>query len=52
VERQMLHAWQLGFSHPVTGGWMEFASPLPEDIQALGVSFEAPRGVKTDGKSV
>ncbi len=52
VERQMLHAWQLGFSHPATGVWMEFISPLPEDMQALGVSLEAPRGVKTDGKSV
>ncbi len=52
VERQMLHAWQLGFSHPATGIWMQFTSPLPEDIEALGVSLEAPRGGKAVGKSV
>jgi 23S rRNA pseudouridine1911/1915/1917 synthase len=31
--RQMLHAELLGFTHPVTGQYMEFSSPLPEDMQ-------------------
>ena len=31
--RQMLHAELLGFSHPVTGHYMEFRSPLPEDME-------------------
>ncbi len=30
--RQMLHAEVLGFTHPVTGGHLEFKSSLPEDM--------------------
>lgn len=30
--RQMLHAELLGFIHPVTGEYLEFSSPLPEDM--------------------
>jgi len=30
--RQMLHAWKLGFTHPRTGEWMEYKSPIPEDF--------------------
>lgn len=33
--RQALHAATLGFDHPVTGGRMEFTSPLPGDIAGL-----------------
>ncbi len=31
--RQMLHAELLGFSHPVTGHYIEFSSPLPADME-------------------
>ena len=30
--RQALHARTLGFVHPTTDKWMQFDSPLPEDI--------------------
>ena len=30
--RQMLHAELLGFTHPATGKYLEFSSPLPEDM--------------------
>ncbi len=40
VERQMLHAWRLGFNHPKTALWREFTSPLPDDIRALGVGSQ------------
>lgn len=30
-----LHAWKLSFHHPATGEWMEFSSPLPDEITAL-----------------
>jgi 23S rRNA pseudouridine1911/1915/1917 synthase len=30
--RQMLHAELLGFIHPVTGEYLEFSSPVPEDM--------------------
>lgn len=39
-DRQALHAATLGFTHPVTGEFLEFEAPLPEDmrdlLQALG----------------
>ena len=38
--RQALHAWKIGFSHPVTGRNMEIESELPEDMQELLRCFE------------
>jgi 23S rRNA pseudouridine1911/1915/1917 synthase len=35
INRQMLHAWILGFHHPSTGEWMQFEAPLPEDFAHL-----------------
>lgn len=35
IPRQMLHAFELGFVHPVTGQWLEFSSPMPEDMLDL-----------------
>ena len=35
AKRQMLHAGVLGFIHPVTGEYMEFESPLPEDFRKV-----------------
>ena len=31
--RQMLHAWRLAFDHPGTGQWLQFESPLPDDMR-------------------
>lgn len=31
-QRQMLHAELLGFIHPLTGEYLEFSSPMPEDM--------------------
>ncbi len=33
IKRQALHAELIGFLHPVTGKYMEFRAPLPEDIK-------------------
>ncbi|MDY3784151.1 MAG: RluA family pseudouridine synthase [Candidatus Cryptobacteroides sp.] len=33
--RQALHAKTLGFEHPVTGEWLRFDSPLPDDMAQL-----------------
>ena len=30
LKRLALHAWQLGFRHPVTGDWLEVEAPVPE----------------------
>ncbi len=32
IKRQALHAAKIGFYHPVDDGYMEFLSPLPEDM--------------------
>ncbi|MFT4287321.1 RluA family pseudouridine synthase [Nocardioides sp.] len=32
LERQWLHAVSLGFEHPETGEYVEFASPYPDDL--------------------
>ncbi len=34
LTRQWLHAVRLGFEHPGHGGWVEFASPYPDDLAA------------------
>ena len=34
-KRQALHAWQLGLQHPLTGEYVEWQCPLPEDFIAL-----------------
>lgn len=33
LPRQALHAKSLGFTHPVTGDWMQFDSELPDDMR-------------------
>jgi 23S rRNA pseudouridine1911/1915/1917 synthase len=35
LHRQALHAYRLGFEHPMTGELMEFSSKLPADLAAL-----------------
>jgi 23S rRNA pseudouridine1911/1915/1917 synthase len=40
-KRQALHAWLLGFQHPVTGEALRWESPLPPDMQALISSLES-----------
>lgn len=33
--RMVLHAERLGFTHPATGAWLTFDSPLPPDLAAF-----------------
>jgi 23S rRNA pseudouridine1911/1915/1917 synthase len=35
--RQMLHAWRLGFFHPMTNNWLVFEAGLPDDFLQSGV---------------
>lgn len=35
IDRQALHAAKLGFIHPGTKQWVEFAAALPEDMQRV-----------------
>ncbi len=38
VPRLCLHASRLGFHHPKGGDWLEFFSPLPEEIEEQGMN--------------
>ena len=40
--RQALHAWLLGFDHPVTGEPMEFEADIPDDMQILIKALNRP----------
>lgn len=42
IRRQMLHAWRLGFTHPVDGQWHRFEADIPEDMQALLTQLREP----------
>lgn len=44
LTRQFLHAHRLGFQHPSEGGWREFVSPLPPDLEATLGKLRAVRG--------
>lgn len=44
VPRQMLHAETLGFTHPVSGEYLEFSTPLPEDMLETIKSLEDASG--------
>jgi 23S rRNA pseudouridine1911/1915/1917 synthase len=35
LHRQALHARTIGFVHPLTGTYMEFSTPVPEDMQRI-----------------
>jgi 23S rRNA pseudouridine1911/1915/1917 synthase len=41
LDRPFLHAWRIGFAHPVSGRRIELEEPLPEDLErALGALRE------------
>ena len=41
--RQMLHAELLGFTHPASGAYMEFSSPLPRDMRDVLGAMKCPQ---------
>ena len=40
---QVLHAGVLGFTHPVTGEYLEFSAPLPEDFENVLTELRNPQ---------
>lgn len=44
MDRQALHAWRLGFAHPLTGAALAFEAPLPPDMEALCAALRERRG--------
>ncbi len=49
LQRQMLHARHLAFSHPRGGGWVEFDAPLPKDFEETLAALR--RGAMDGGAS-
>lgn len=41
AQRQMLHAFHLGFTHPLTGTDLTFEAPLPDDMKLIIKAFKA-----------
>ncbi len=41
IPRQALHAYRLGFRHPITGQWMQFEVDLPDDFSQIIKHLEA-----------
>jgi 23S rRNA pseudouridine1911/1915/1917 synthase len=44
ANRQMLHAWRLGFAHPKTGEYQVFEAPPPSDFQEILKILKSRRG--------
>ena len=42
LDRQALHAMTLGFIHPADGRYLEFTTPLPDDMQRIIEYLEHP----------
>ena len=51
--RQALHAWRLGFVHPVTRRPVRIDAPVPADINALleraGIAYDSSRSAQGSG---
>jgi 23S rRNA pseudouridine1911/1915/1917 synthase len=43
LDRQFLHAARLKFAHPVSGGLLEFESPLPDDLRGVLEQLEGSK---------
>jgi 23S rRNA pseudouridine1911/1915/1917 synthase len=50
ITRQMLHAWKIGFNHPLTGAWQAFEAPLPTDMKTVLAWFARSGGRGANGK--
>jgi 23S rRNA pseudouridine955/2504/2580 synthase len=44
LKRMFLHAWKLGFSHPMTGERVELESPLPSELASLVARLDVESG--------
>lgn len=42
VQRQMLHAWRIGLTHPETEEMVSFEAPIPPDMQAVIIALRQP----------
>ena len=47
--RQMLHAWKLSLTHPVTGEAMNFTAPMPKDMEDMLAALREPVESQKEG---
>ena len=53
VPRQMLHAWRIVLTHPVTEEKVSFEAPIPSDMQALITALRQPeRNVSNSDRAI
>lgn len=45
IERPLLHAHRIAFTHPISGDRIEISAPLPDDIKSFTNSFSASSAV-------
>jgi 23S rRNA pseudouridine1911/1915/1917 synthase len=38
ADRLMLHAWRLGFQHPISENWVEFRAEVPQEFLEFGIN--------------
>jgi 23S rRNA pseudouridine1911/1915/1917 synthase len=50
IDRQALHAFRLGFDHPVTGKRLVFEAPMPSDFERVLAAVKQYRTKKTGKK--
>jgi len=46
VNRQLLHAYKLGFIHPVKKDWVRFTAPLPKDFKKVIAKLKKDMKIK------
>ena len=49
VSRQLLHAYKLGFIHPVKKDWVKFTAPLPKEFKKVITQLRKDKRIKADG---
>jgi len=50
VRRQLLHAYKLGFIHPVKKDWVEFTAPLPNDFKKVIAALSKDMKIKKNAR--
>jgi 23S rRNA pseudouridine1911/1915/1917 synthase len=45
-EHQMLHAWRLGFTHPIFENWIEFEAEIPHEFISVGLNADELAGAR------
>jgi len=49
LSRQLLHAYKLGFIHPVSKDWMEFTAPLPKEFKRIIAKLKKDMEIEQNG---